>query len=100
VKTFSPEGMPLGIQIDTTFEEEKVDLPEKCQVLLFTDGLTDAINEGKEHFGQERLLDWLAKSAAAGGTAEQLKERLAGELEKHQSNTALNDDQTFLIMAG
>lgn len=100
VKTFSPEGMPLGIKPDTAFEEEKVDLPAKCQVLLFTDGLTDAINEGKEHFGQERLLDWLAKSATSGGTAEQLKEKLAGELEKHQSNAALSDDQTFLIMAG
>jgi sigma-B regulation protein RsbU (phosphoserine phosphatase) len=100
VKTFSPEGMPLGIQPETVFEAETVELPEKCQVLLYTDGLTDAINEGQEHFGQERLMDWLAKSMAGGGTAEEVKARLAEELEKHQSNAVLSDDQTFLIMAG
>jgi serine phosphatase RsbU (regulator of sigma subunit)/anti-sigma regulatory factor (Ser/Thr protein kinase) len=99
VKTFSPEGMPLGIKQDTVFQAESVELPEKCLVLLYTDGLTDAINAGKEHFGQERLLTWLAQSAAGGGTADQIKERLAGELEKHQSLGALSDDQTFLIMA-
>ena len=100
VKTFSPEGMPLGIKQDTAFQAETVDLPEKCLVLLYTDGLTDAINAGKEHFGQERLLTWLAQSAAEGQTAEQVKEGLARELEKHQSPGALSDDQTFLIMAG
>ena len=99
VKTFSPEGMPLGIQQDTAFQSESVDLPEKCQVLLYTDGLTDAINAGKEHFGQERLLTWLAQSAAGGGTADQIKERLAAELEKNQSPGTLSDDQTFLILA-
>jgi serine phosphatase RsbU (regulator of sigma subunit) len=100
VKTFSPEGMPLGIQPEAAFQAETVSLPEKCQVLLYTDGLTDAINERKEHFGPTRLMDWFVKSAAEGGTAEVVKQRLAAELEKHQSHTALSDDQTFLIMAG
>jgi serine phosphatase RsbU (regulator of sigma subunit)/anti-sigma regulatory factor (Ser/Thr protein kinase) len=100
VKTFSPGGMPLGIQPEGTFQAESVSLPEKCQVLLYTDGLTDAVNAGKEHFGLDRLMDWFVKSAASGGTAEQIKVRLAGELEKHQSHAALSDDQTFLIMAG
>ncbi len=100
VKTFSPEGMPLGIQPEGVFQAETVPLPQKCQVLLYTDGLTDAINERMEHFGQSRLIEWLAKSATAGGTAEQVKQRLAAELEKHQSHAALSDDQTFLIMTG
>ena len=100
VKTFSPEGMPLGIKQDTAFESDTVDLPEKSLALLYTDGLTDAINAGKEHFGQERLLTWLAQSAVEGGTADQVKARLAGELEKHQSPGTLSDDQTFLILAG
>jgi hypothetical protein len=50
VKTFSPGGMPLGIQPEGTFQPETVSLPEKCQVLLYTDGLTDAVNAGKEHW--------------------------------------------------
>ena len=42
-----------------------MELPDKCLVLLYTDGLTDAVNAGKEHFGQERLLTWLTQTAAA-----------------------------------
>ena len=43
-------------------------------------------------------MSWLEKSSASDQTAEQLKESLAAELGKYQSNAALNDDQTFLIM--
>ncbi len=100
VKTFSPEGMPLGITPDTVFQEQTVDLPKNCRVLLYTDGLTEALNAKNEFFGQQRLLDWLQRSTAAPRTAAQLREDLASELAAHQQNTPLNDDQTFLILAG
>lgn len=100
VRTFAPEGMPLGILEDTLFQEESVELPENCRVLLYTDGLTDALNSSREHFGQQRLMDWLGRTPQTGQTAEQLKDELAGKLAQHQLNTALNDDQTFLIMSG
>lgn len=99
VKTFSPEGMPLGILPDTVFHEETVELPENCRVLLYTDGLTEAHNAKNEFFGQARLLDLLQRSTAAHQNAEQFRDTLAAELDAHQQNTTLNDDQTFLILA-
>jgi serine phosphatase RsbU (regulator of sigma subunit)/anti-sigma regulatory factor (Ser/Thr protein kinase) len=99
VKTFSPEGMPLGILPDTTFHDETVELSQDCRVLLYTDGLTEALNAKGEYFGQQRLMRWLERSAKSRKTADQLKEELAQELEKYQANTTLNDDQTFLIIA-
>jgi serine phosphatase RsbU (regulator of sigma subunit) len=92
--------MPLGIMPDTKYHEETVELPQNCRVLLYTDGLTDALNAKKEFFGQQRLMDWLQRTMATGRTAEQLKEELAGELAAYQLNTHLNDDQTFLILSG
>ncbi len=100
VKTFSPEGMPLGILADTAFHDEAVDLPEQCRVLLYTDGLSDALNVKREHFSHERLMSWLQRTTAARRNAEQLKTDLLRELDQHQSNAGLNDDQTFLIMTG
>jgi serine phosphatase RsbU (regulator of sigma subunit)/anti-sigma regulatory factor (Ser/Thr protein kinase) len=100
VRTFSPEGMPLGIMPDTVFQEETVELPVNCRVLLYTDGLTEALDSRGHHFGQSRLLDWLGRSTRDRRSPEQLKTDLANELEKHQANTVLNDDQTFLIMSG
>ena len=67
--------------------------------LLYTDGLTEARNGNGEFFGQERLIGWLRESAKSRRTAEELKEDLASELVRFQSNTNISDDQTFLIMA-
>ena len=69
VKSLSPEGMPLGILADTVFANETVDLPEHCRVLLYTDGLTEAMNAAGERFGQERLTDWLPLRAQAAPRA-------------------------------
>ena len=100
VKTFSPEGMPLGILADTTFHDETVALPENCRVLLYTDGLSEALNTQREYFGNERLMNWLQRTGTTPRSAEELKTELAHELETHQLNAGLNDDQTFLILAG
>ncbi len=99
VKTLSPEGMPLGILPDTTFTDESAVLANRCRVLLYTDGLTEARNGQGDLFGQERLIEWLRQSALSQHTAEELKESLVAELTKFQANTSLKDDQTFLIMA-
>jgi serine phosphatase RsbU (regulator of sigma subunit) len=99
VKTLSPEGLPLGILPDTTFSNHIEALPKNCRVLLYTDGLTEARNSAGEFFGQDRLIRWLKKTAHATRSAEELKDDLAEELLKFQSSSALNDDQTFLIMA-
>jgi len=100
VRTFSPEGMPLGIVEDGVYPEETVDLPKGCRLLLFTDGLTEGFNPRREQFGHERLMEWLARAPASHASAGQLKDDLIRELDQYRGNTALNDDQTFLIMSG
>jgi len=100
VRTFSPEGMPLGILPDTVFHDETADLPAGCRVLLYTDGVSDAFSPKREQYGQQRLLDWLQRTSACPRTAGELKGELARELDAHQQNAVLYDDQTFLIMAG
>ena len=98
VKTLSPEGMPLGIMPDTVFGSEVVELPAKSRVLLYTDGLTEAVDADGERYGQERLTAWLNEPNSH--TARELKENLAEKLAQFQLKTGLNDDQTFLIMTG
>ena len=97
VKSLSPEGMPLGILNDTMFVSQAVDLPEHCRVLLYTDGLTEAMSAGGERFGQERLVEWLTHTR---GPAIELQADLAYKLAQFQIKTGLNDDQTFLIITG
>jgi anti-sigma regulatory factor (Ser/Thr protein kinase) len=95
VRSSSPEGMPLGILPDTVFASEMIELPRHCRVLLYTDGLTEALGAEGERYGLERLSAWLAR---VNGNAKELKGELAQELADFQRKISLNDDQTFLMM--
>jgi serine phosphatase RsbU (regulator of sigma subunit)/anti-sigma regulatory factor (Ser/Thr protein kinase) len=100
VKSLSPEGMPLGILPDTVFTSETVDLPPHCRVLLYTDGLTEAMDAAGERYGQDRLTDWFKEPRNHARSAVDLQDDLANKLTQFQVKTGLNDDQTFLIMTG
>lgn len=99
VKVLAPEGLPLGILPDTKFSAHTESLPHRSRILLYTDGLTEARNADGEFFGQDRLSDWFHKSLGSSRSAEELKADLAAELLNFQGPAAIQDDQTFLIMA-
>ena len=46
----------LGAFEETRFKDQKIQLYEGDQVIFYTDGVTEAMNENDEMFGEERLL--------------------------------------------
>lgn len=94
----SPEGMPLGIQAHATFGEETIALGESFRLLLYTDGLSEAMNERGNRYGQENIECWFAATAGQCRTAEELKQKLAEEMKRFRGQRPLNDDQTFLTV--
>ncbi len=52
-------GVPLGIMPDSTFEYETITLNPGDMVVIYTDGITEAMNSSEEMFGRERLEDCL-----------------------------------------
>ena len=99
VRRYTPDGLPLGVLPDTTYVEETVALPKGSVALLYTDGLSEARNERGELWGEPRLLQWLG-AAREESKAYQLREQLAAELHRYQGGTPVQDDQTFLVLAG
>jgi sigma-B regulation protein RsbU (phosphoserine phosphatase) len=57
----SPDGFALGVIDSPTFEEmleiQTVELHSGDRLLIFTDGLTEAMNAKGEEFGMERILE-------------------------------------------
>ncbi len=49
------KGIALGVMSDMEFEEKQVALHEGDILLLYTDGVTEAVNRHGELFGQDRL---------------------------------------------
>lgn len=50
------EGMPLGL-LETNYSQTTVELPRGSELLLYTDGITEAMNPAGEEFGSLRLRD-------------------------------------------
>ena len=48
-------GVALGIVEDMQYEERSIELARDELAYLFTDGVTEALNEAGEEFGSERL---------------------------------------------
>ncbi|MFE2235307.1 PP2C family protein-serine/threonine phosphatase [Streptomyces sp. NPDC059442] len=66
------------------------------QILIHTDGVTEARSEEGELFGEERLVDTVIRAVAAGQPAPEALRRLIRAILGHQ-NGHLMDDATILL---
>jgi sigma-B regulation protein RsbU (phosphoserine phosphatase) len=97
VEELPPGGVVLGRLRRAAYAETTVPLAPGDRVLLFTDGIPEALSPGGEMFGEERLREVLAghSSQSAEATAEALVARVAA----WTGRTAFDDDLT-LVVAG
>jgi len=92
-------GMPLGVLADTEYTERKVALPPGTNLLMFTDGLTEARDPEGKLLWLGPLEKCLSQGAKTGQRAEQTKAALIALVEAHQQGVPPGDDQTFLLLA-
>ena len=90
------QGVPLGLFENVEYRQATFDLTLGDTLLLYTDGLTDALNEAGEPLGPARLRAALARNPQAG--AEEIRRTLLGEVRAHVSEAAASDDLTFVIV--
>ena len=85
------KGISLGIMPDAHFEKKEITLSPGESILLFTDGLIEAENEGKELFGNERLIRYIKDKKG-----KHIGKGLLDEIRKWRGNAIINDDLTLL----
>ena len=88
--------MPLGVFEDAKFGQRQLDLKPGETLLIYTDGVTEAMNPKKELFGEERLKD--AVRGQARGSAEQLTQRVVEAVVKFARGAEPSDDITLLAI--
>jgi len=60
VRRLDTGGVALGLFADAEFLEESLTLDRGDRIVVFSDGVTEAMNSAGEDFGERRLLDCLA----------------------------------------
>jgi phosphoserine phosphatase RsbU/P len=88
-------GVPVGMLPGAVHREDAVDLEPGDTLLLYSDGITEALNRADEEFGMDRLTD-LALRGRDEPPAE-LSRRIFGAVSDFTAGVAQYDDQTVLI---
>jgi len=87
---------PLGILAGVSYDEATVPLTAGDAILLYTDGITEAMNDAGELFGETRL-DRLVASHRADPAA--LIEHVLAEVRRFEGDRPAADDRTLLAVA-
>lgn len=89
-------GMPIGIEEDAIWEQRQVVVEPGDVLLLYTDGIPDAINEEGEFFEVETFLD--VARLHAGDPAHQIQATIIEQLQGFVGEAAQVDDITLMVL--
>ncbi len=95
ITALSVSGMPLGIDEDARYIQYQEHINPGDFIVLYTDGVTDAMNEVGELFGMRRLQQVLIQHQERSAT--QIAAALEREIRDFSGSSLPFDDITFLI---
>ncbi|MBC8275779.1 MAG: SpoIIE family protein phosphatase [Chloroflexi bacterium] len=90
------KGIALGVVPDIGLEEKEITLGSGDVVVLYTDGVTEAINNEEEQFGQSRLLAIAEQFRSL--SASDILQRIQQEVFEFSSGQPQFDDFTLMVL--
>lgn len=92
--------LALGLDADGLFDEllieQKIKLGSADTLVLYTDGITEALNPDDEEFGRDRFLDTIR--GGSGRSVGDLMKAVQDRLDQHCSGRSSSDDRTLLLL--
>ena len=88
-------GKPLGVMEDLSYHQCALTLAPGDLVFLYTDGVTEAVDESSELYGEERLQDALSRTAG-DAPAKDVLAAVGAAVKNHAGNAEQADDITML----
>lgn len=98
IRVIGPDGVALGIMPDefVDFETLCISLDPGSTVMMYTDGMTEAINAFEEEFGVERLIEAFSKSCSERSENSEIINDLMTAVTRFEREQA--DDQTVVLI--
>lgn len=90
----SSDNMVLGVNPNEEYKQSFIDLQKDDLLLLYTDGVTDAVNFAGERFGRQRIADTLRKG---GASADAVAQSILWEVRKFAGLVKRPDDITMMV---
>ncbi len=89
-------GIVLGVIDEFPYQQHSMQLEEGDIVFFYTDGVTEAMDEAGNQFGDDTLLEILRK--AAGADPEDMTRQVVDAVHEHAGGAPQSDDLTCLAL--
>lgn len=89
-------GLILGMLPDMPYEMETISLCPGDRLVLYTDGITEAMDVNEEEFGEDRLQEAVRLRPEA--TAQELMDQIGQEVKAFTGTAPQSDDITMLLL--
>jgi|GEM_PF-306016 len=96
LEALSSWGFPLGVKRRDAYREHLVEFGSGDRLILYSDGLIEALDDDGEPFGFERFERTLLEHGH--GSAEEIKKALLTAVRKFTRNRPPEDDQTLVVV--
>jgi sigma-B regulation protein RsbU (phosphoserine phosphatase) len=96
IRRLETGGLILGLFPHATYEEETLQLEDGDTLVVFSDGVTEALNVAGEEFGEDRLLPCITEHCANPTSV--LLDRILATVRTFAASAAPNDDVTALVL--
>jgi sigma-B regulation protein RsbU (phosphoserine phosphatase) len=96
IERLTSGGLPLGIRAEGGYESGTVGLATGDWLVIFTDGLVEALNQRQEEYGEQRM-----QKVLEGGSSEtpsELLRRMMVDLDRFVGPTPQHDDVTCMLL--
>jgi len=92
-----PKGMVLGVMAETKYENNIMKLNHGDSILLYTDGVTEAMNPARQLYSENKLLE-LARTMS-GMNPEKVVTAVVKSVKEHAATAPQSDDITVLHLS-
>jgi len=89
-------GIPIGVLADARYDVGALRMESGDCLVIFTDGVVEALDSRGEEFGEEALIQVVNRGAAT--TPAELVRSMLAALDSYVGNTPQHDDMTCLLL--
>jgi PAS domain S-box-containing protein len=89
-------GLALGLKKDVSYQNDEIPINPGDRLLIYSDGISEAMNDRMEEFGDRKLRD-IVQSDKGDSTNKSL-EKIIAAVNLHFGDAKQNDDMTLIIL--
>jgi serine phosphatase RsbU (regulator of sigma subunit) len=96
VSTLDKGGLPVGLMQMAEYSEDSVQFQPGDVLVIYSDGITESINDSDEEFGEERLIEVVKHNIHRSASG--IRDRIDEALSRFVGSAAPVDDMTLMII--